>query len=177
MPFQLIAHRGDSAHAPENTFAAFDLAIAKGFAQFETDCQLSSDGACVILHGEELGVGKDDGGAGPVAACTLVQLQTLDVGSWFGEQQQFAGQRIPTLEALLERYAGRAHIHLVRRKTREGHRASAGGDDGWGRAHPCSGVGVVAYALALEWWLAHPAWQCSQCSTARSHMCLPFNRS
>jgi hypothetical protein len=107
--FTIIAHRGDSSAAPENTVQAFDFALQQGFCNFETDCQLSSDGAVVIVHDEQLGRVND--GTGKVADHTLAQLQQLDAGSWFGAA--FAGARMPTLQQLLERYKGRSHIHLV----------------------------------------------------------------
>lgn len=107
--FVIIAHRGDSSAAPENTIEAFDLALAQGFHNFETDCQLSADGIPVVLHDEDLG--RVNNGTGPAAAASLEQLQQLDAGTWFGPQ--FACARIPTLEQVLTRYRGRAHIHLV----------------------------------------------------------------
>jgi glycerophosphoryl diester phosphodiesterase len=107
--FVIIAHRGDSSAAPENTLQAFDLALAKGFPNFETDCQLSADGVPVVLHDENLG--RVNNGSGPAAAATLEQLQQLDAGSWFGPQ--FAGARIPMLEGVLLKYRGRVHMHLV----------------------------------------------------------------
>ncbi|KIZ06404.1 glycerophosphoryl diesterphosphodiesterase [Monoraphidium neglectum] len=85
--FAIIAHRGDSDAAPENTFAAFDLALSRGFPAFETDAQLSADGAAVLLHCEELGRTCD--GAGDVAGTSLDALKQLDAGSWFSPQ--FAG--------------------------------------------------------------------------------------
>jgi glycerophosphoryl diester phosphodiesterase len=88
---------------------AFDAALQQGFHNFETDCQLSSDGQVVIVHDEQLGRVND--GTGAVADHTLAQLQELDAGSWFAAA--FAGARMPTLEQLLERYHGKAHMHLV----------------------------------------------------------------
>ncbi|KAF8060491.1 yhdW [Scenedesmus sp. PABB004] len=110
MVLTLIAHRGDSEHYPENTLRSFDAALEKGFPHFETDTQLSADGVAVIHHDEALG--RTDDGAGLLAARSAAELQALDAGAWFGPQ--FAGTRIPTLAQVLERYAGRAHIHLVR---------------------------------------------------------------
>lgn len=107
--FVIIAHRGDSSAAPENTLEAFDLALNQGFFNFETDCQLSADGVPVILHDETLG--RVNTGSGPAAAATVEQLQQLDAGSWFAPQ--FAGSRIPTLEQVLVKYRGRVHMHLV----------------------------------------------------------------
>lgn len=107
--FVIIAHRGDSSAAPENTLQAFDLALAQGFQNFETDCQLSADGIPVVLHDENLG--RVNNGTGPAAAATLEQLQQLDASSWFGPQ--FAGARIPSLEDVLVMYRGRVHMHLV----------------------------------------------------------------
>jgi len=107
--FVIIAHRGDSSAAPENTVQAFDLSLSQGFQNFETDCQLSSDGVPVVLHDESLG--RVNNGSGPAAAATAQQLQQLDAGSWFGPQ--FAGARIPLLEEVLFRYRGQIHLHLV----------------------------------------------------------------
>jgi hypothetical protein len=108
--FVIIAHRGDSSAAPENTTEAFDLALAQGFPNIETDCQLSADGVPIVLHDETLG--RVNNGSGPAAAASLAQLQQLDAGSWFGPQ--FAGAHIPTLQHVLGRYRGTVHLHLVR---------------------------------------------------------------
>eukprot|EP00882_Tetradesmus_deserticola_P013341 GHRQ01014161.1.p1 GENE.GHRQ01014161.1~~GHRQ01014161.1.p1 ORF type:complete len:127 (+),score=24.80 GHRQ01014161.1:959-1339(+) len=107
--FTVIAHRGDSSAAPENTLQAFDAAVQQGFCNFETDCQLTSDGAVLLVHDEQLGRVND--GQGAVAEHTLAQLEQLDAGSWFAAS--FAGARMPTLQQVLERYKGKAHIHLV----------------------------------------------------------------
>ncbi len=107
--FVVIAHRGDSSAAPENTLTAFDLALSQGFPHFETDCQLSSDGIPVVLHDETLG--RVNNGSGPAAAATSEQLRQLDAGSWF--DPHFAGERIPTLQQVLVKYRGRVHMHLV----------------------------------------------------------------
>jgi hypothetical protein len=108
--FVVIAHRGDSECAPENTTCAFNLALMNGFAHFETDCQLTKDSTVVILHDEKLGRTND--GAGCAWDHTIEELKRLDAGSWFSEK--YIGVRIPTLEELLDRYSQRAHIHLVR---------------------------------------------------------------
>jgi glycerophosphoryl diester phosphodiesterase len=104
----VIAHRGASTYAPENTFAAFDLALQMGARDLELDVQMSCDGHLVVIHDDQLDRTTDGNGA--VAAHTLAELQALDAGAWFGAS--CAGQRIPTLEALLARYRGRAHLHV-----------------------------------------------------------------
>lgn len=107
--FALIAHRGFSSRAPENTLAAFELALEHGFQNIETDTQLCKDGA-VVVHDEQLGRVND--GVGCVATATLEYLATLDAGKWFSSEH--AGERIPALEELLRRYHGRrVHLHLV----------------------------------------------------------------
>jgi hypothetical protein len=83
-PFVLIAHRGDSDGAPENTLAAFDRALSAGFAAFETDAQLTADGVPVLLHCEALGRTTD--GVGAVADKTLQEIKALDAGSWFSPE-------------------------------------------------------------------------------------------
>ena len=104
----VIAHRGASSYAPENTFAAFDLALDLGARHLELDVQQSSDGHLVIIHDDLLD--RTTNGHGPVGQHTLAELQALDAGAWF--DPKFTGERIPTLDAVLHRYAGRAHLHL-----------------------------------------------------------------
>ena len=103
----VIAHRGASSYAPENTVAAFDLALAMGARHLELDVELTIDGHVVVIHDDTLDRTTD--GSGPVAAQTLAGLRRLDAGRWFGPA--FAGTRIPTYEEVLARYRGRAHLH------------------------------------------------------------------
>lgn len=94
----VIAHRGASGHAPENTLAAFRRALALGATFLETDLQLSRDAHFVAIHDET--VDRTTNGRGAVHAQTLAELRRLDAGSWFGSE--YAGERIPTLEEILE---------------------------------------------------------------------------
>ncbi len=96
----IIAHRGASSIAPENTFAAFDKALAVGADGIEFDVQLSKDNHPVIIHDETLE--RTTSGRGFVQDHSLSALQALDAGSWFGIE--FRGARIPSLEQLFERY-------------------------------------------------------------------------
>jgi glycerophosphoryl diester phosphodiesterase len=97
MDVEIIAHRGSSFLAPENTLAAAELAWQEGADAVEGDFRITKDGHLVCIHDETLKrtVGIDR----RVADCTLDELRTYDVGRWKGEQ--FAGQRIPTLEEML----------------------------------------------------------------------------
>jgi glycerophosphoryl diester phosphodiesterase len=103
----VIAHRGASSYAPENTLAAFDLAIEMGVSDLELDIHAASDGHLVVIHDDS--VDRTTNGSPPVTSHTLAALAALDAGSWF--HPKFAGERIPTLAGVLERYKGRAHIH------------------------------------------------------------------
>src|SRR5712692_10539889 len=94
----VVAHRGASGHAPENTLAAFRKAVALGATFIETDLQLSRDAHFVAIHDEA--VNRTTNGQGAVHGMTLTELRRLDAGSWFGSD--FAGERIPTLEEILE---------------------------------------------------------------------------
>jgi glycerophosphoryl diester phosphodiesterase len=96
----ILAHRGASAYAPENTFAAFDLAHEMGAPAVETDVRATRDGTLVILHDST--VDRTTDGHGAVADLTLTDVKSLDAGGWFAPR--FAGQRIPTLEEFLARY-------------------------------------------------------------------------
>jgi glycerophosphoryl diester phosphodiesterase len=113
---RVIAHRGASAYAPENTMPAFDLAVSQGAACVEHDLQVTRDGVLVCLHDRTLerttnaravfpdrGRCAGDGGATRrhwfVHDFTLAEIQQLDAGSWFGPA--FAGTRVPTFDDLL----------------------------------------------------------------------------
>jgi glycerophosphoryl diester phosphodiesterase len=94
----VIAHRGASGHAPENTLAAFRRAVALGASFIETDLHLSRDAHFVAIHDDT--VNRTTNGQGKVHDLSLVDLRRLDAGSWFGSE--FSGERIPTLEEILE---------------------------------------------------------------------------
>ncbi|HTT32778.1 MAG TPA: glycerophosphodiester phosphodiesterase family protein [Methylomirabilota bacterium] len=94
----VIGHRGASGHAPENTLAAFRKAVALGANFIETDLQLSRDAHFVAIHDST--VNRTTNGKGDVHDLTLAQLRNLDAGSWFGSE--FSGERIPTLEEILQ---------------------------------------------------------------------------
>jgi glycerophosphoryl diester phosphodiesterase len=102
-----IAHRGASSYAPENTLAAFDLALAMGIRHIELDVHCTRDGQVVVIHDET--VDRTTDGTGPVMSYTLAELRCLDAGTWFGAE--FAGQRVATYAEILARYGGRVHIH------------------------------------------------------------------
>jgi glycerophosphoryl diester phosphodiesterase len=104
--FLNIAHRGASGHAPENTFAAFDKAMEMKADYFELDVQMSKDGHLVVIH--DTIVDRTTDGTGEVKDLTLQELKRLDAGKWYGPE--FAGERIPTLEEVLDRYRGKIGI-------------------------------------------------------------------
>lgn len=104
----VIAHRGDSAHAPENTLVAFAQAVALGVDALEFDCRVSADGVAVVHHDATLD--RTTNGSGPLAELTLAQLRRLDAGARFtpdgGRTFPFRGQgvSIPTLDEVLSAF-------------------------------------------------------------------------
>ncbi len=94
----VIAHRGASAYAPENTLAAFALAAEMGADWFELDCTLTKDGEVIVIHDDT--IDRTTGAEGVVAEMTLSELKRYDVGSWF--DPKFAGERLPTLGEALD---------------------------------------------------------------------------
>jgi glycerophosphoryl diester phosphodiesterase len=94
----VIAHRGASGHAPENTLAAFRRAVTCGAGFIETDLHLSRDAHFVAIHDETLE--RTTNGQGLVHDHSLADLRRLDAGSWFGSE--FADERIPTLDEIFE---------------------------------------------------------------------------
>jgi glycerophosphoryl diester phosphodiesterase len=107
-PPRIIAHRGAKHACPENTFAAFDQALREGADGIETDLRLTRDGVPVIFHDHTLR--KLGHPRLRLSELTLVELRAFDFGGWFAPS--FAGEPIPTLAEVLERYAGRIELCL-----------------------------------------------------------------
>ena len=103
-----IAHRGASGKglAPENTLAAFDLALQIGVDALEIDVHATRDGQIVVLHDADLRRTTDRSGL--VRELTLDQIREADAGGWFGAQ--FRGERVPTLQEVLDLARNRALV-------------------------------------------------------------------
>jgi len=94
----IIAHRGASGHSPENTLAAYERAVQLGAGFIETDLHLTRDAQFVAIHDPTLE--RTTNGRGSVRDFTLAELRRLDAGKWF--DRDFMGQRIPTLDEILD---------------------------------------------------------------------------
>ncbi|MEK6752117.1 MAG: glycerophosphodiester phosphodiesterase family protein [Chloroflexota bacterium] len=94
----LLAHRGDLAHAPENTLPSFTQAIQKGADGVELDAKLTSDGHVIVIHDST--VDRTTNGKGKVASFSLDEIRKLDAGAWF--DGKFAGTKVPLLEEVFE---------------------------------------------------------------------------
>ncbi|HYE07605.1 MAG TPA: glycerophosphodiester phosphodiesterase family protein [Planctomycetota bacterium] len=117
-----IAHRGDSAHRPENTIAAFGAAIAARCDGIELDVQLSRDGVPVVCHDGTLA--RYGGPRRALATMTAAELAACDVGAWFAPR--FRGQGVPTLDAVLRRFGRRTRL-LIELKVGRGRAGRARG--------------------------------------------------
>jgi glycerophosphoryl diester phosphodiesterase len=104
----VIGHRGASADRPENTLASFDEALRQGCDAVELDLRLTADGIPVVWHDDTLEKLGQPGRS--VADLDAGRLRGLDAGGWFDEG--FAGEHIPTLDEVLERYASRTKLLL-----------------------------------------------------------------
>jgi glycerophosphoryl diester phosphodiesterase len=104
----VIAHRGASMSAPENTLAAFVCAADLGAHAVELDAKLTADG-CVVVH-HDLTLGRTTDGSGKIAERTLSELKRLDAGGRFGER--FINERIPTLGEVFEAVGHRLLINV-----------------------------------------------------------------
>src|SRR5687767_9081442 len=99
----IIAHRGASASAPENTIAAFRAAIEQGADGVELDVQLTSDAVAVVFHDRTLR--RTTGHRERLATIDGARLRSFDCGTWFGSA--FSSERIPTLVEVLDDMRGR----------------------------------------------------------------------
>ncbi|PQP82317.1 glycerophosphodiester phosphodiesterase [Paenibacillus sp. PCH8] len=104
-----VAHRGFSSIAPENTMAAFLMAMERPEVQWmELDVQLSRDGVPVIIH--DFTLDRTTNGRGPVRDADWADLQLLDAGAW--KNKKYKGERIPALSELLDRSVGRVRLNI-----------------------------------------------------------------
>jgi len=110
----VIAHRGDSAHRPENTLASFASALEVGAGIVELDVQLTGDGEVVVLHDSE--VDRTTSGRGDVRRMDLAEVRALSAGypERFGDT--WSGERVPTLSEALALVHGRARVMIEIKK-------------------------------------------------------------
>lgn len=94
---KIIAHRGASGYAPENTRASILEGLKRGCDGFEVDVQLTKDNKVVVFH--DWSLERTSNGNGFLKEKTLGQLKTLDIGNWFSKE--FKGEKVLTLEELL----------------------------------------------------------------------------
>jgi glycerophosphoryl diester phosphodiesterase len=119
----IIAHRGASFHAPENTLAAFRRAIDSGADGVELDVRLARDGALVVIHDETLS--RTALRPGKISDLTSDELNQIDVGSWFNEKYPkrsnpaFARETIPTLAQAMQMFQSFDGLIYIELKTDE----------------------------------------------------------
>jgi glycerophosphoryl diester phosphodiesterase len=111
-PVLVVAHRGFSGTAPENTLLAFKKALELGVDMIELDVHLSKDGEVVVIHDDTLN--RTTNGKGKVVEYTLRELKQLDAGSFFSPP--FSGERIPTLKEVLQLVKGRVPLIIELKK-------------------------------------------------------------
>jgi glycerophosphoryl diester phosphodiesterase len=107
-PIALIAHRGGSHIAPENTLAAYRQAIRLRADYVEIDVRTTHDGALVVMHDSR--VDRTTDGRGAVRDLTLAEIRALSITNLFGPK--FEGQRVPTLDETLSACRGRINVYL-----------------------------------------------------------------
>ena len=104
----IFAHRGSSAHAPENTLAAFELAVRQGADGVELDAKLTADGQVIVIH--DATVDRTTNGHGRVGDLSLADIRRLDAGSHF--DIAFRGEKTPTLEEVFQAVGQRTVINV-----------------------------------------------------------------
>jgi glycerophosphoryl diester phosphodiesterase len=107
-PFRILAHRGASGYAPENTIAAFDLAVRMRSEAIETDLRLTRDGVIVVFHDETMD--RMTTGSGKVADFTYAELAELVIDGEHADK--YPPQRVLRVEELLDRYFGQIPLCL-----------------------------------------------------------------
>lgn len=108
----IIAHRGFSSRAPENTVAAINLAMESGVDMIEVDIAQSRDQIPVLFHDELLD--RTSNGSGLVKKHSISRLRKLDAGSWFSKS--YSNEKIPSLEEVIAMVDGRTRLLLEVKK-------------------------------------------------------------
>ncbi len=106
--FVVIAHRGASFYAPENTHSAFRLAMDMKAEMIELDVSISKDGVPVVVHDKT--VDRTTTGSGEVGSFSLEELKKLEVGAWF--DKKFEGEPFPTLEEVFKYTKGKIAVNI-----------------------------------------------------------------
>jgi glycerophosphoryl diester phosphodiesterase len=122
-PFYIIAHRGASAYAPENTMAAFTLAAEMGVNRVETDVGYTKDKHLILFHDKTLD--RTTNGSGSPEDLTLEELKKLDAGSWGNNpipegslepavswNRDYSGEKLITLQELLDEFEEKFTYHI-----------------------------------------------------------------
>jgi glycerophosphoryl diester phosphodiesterase len=113
-PFHVIAHRGASGYAPENTMAAFRRAVEVGATEVETDVGFTRDGHILLLHDDTLD--RTTNGSGRPEDFMLAELQELDAGSWrdagLSWDRDYSGEKLITLDQLLDEFGSSLTYHI-----------------------------------------------------------------
>ncbi len=121
-PFRIIAHRGASGYAPENTMAAFARAVEMGATEIETDVALTRDGKLLLFHDNTLE--RTTNGTGLPENYTLEELKELDAGSWHDPalswDRDYRGERLISLEELLDTFGQSLTYHVELKKPMPG---------------------------------------------------------
>lgn len=107
---EIIAHRGSSEDAPENTLSAVELALEQEADAIEIDVRMTADGTVILMHDSSLGRTTNDSQNRRVSDVTYNELQELDAGSWFSSE--FEGEKVPTLDEVLELVGRRANLFI-----------------------------------------------------------------
>jgi glycerophosphoryl diester phosphodiesterase len=110
MPPLIIAHRGDSAHRPENTLASFASALEVGADLVELDVHLTRDGHAVVMHDPT--VDRTTDGRGRIVEHTLAEMRRLSAGYPERFGSQYAGERVSTLAEVLNFLRGRCRVMI-----------------------------------------------------------------
>ena len=116
---EIIAHRGGAAIAPENTIAAIEKALDIGAGMIEIDVRQTKDSVVVVLH--DGSIDRTTDGTGDIDDLLFDDLKDVDAGDWF--TGAYKGQRIPTLEQVLDVVDGKARLLI---EVKEGHKKYKG---------------------------------------------------
>ncbi|MGQ9819280.1 MAG: glycerophosphodiester phosphodiesterase [Candidatus Kapaibacteriales bacterium] len=106
--FLIVAHRGSSGTAPENTLASFELAINSNAHFIELDLQVTRDGIPIAFH--DKWISRTTNGIGQPLNITFVELRQFDCGFWFSSE--FKGEKIPSLEEVLSFIQNRIYLNI-----------------------------------------------------------------